>query len=502
MSIHPLPPPMAPPSGAHPDDAYVLIDDAVRVNAGFVVPFRAIERGAGAGDRGDVRVTARRLLGAVALALTAGAASAADVLSLDEAYRLAAAYDARFAAAHAARAAGREKGVQGRAALLPTLSLAADTTHNDLDVTFQRDSPFLLSGTRRYNSNRYGVVLRQPLYRQANLAQYRQSLALASGSETAYAVAQQDLILRVAQGYFDALLAEDTLAYLEAQLAAVTALRDRARRAFDAGTAAVTDLREAEARYDLVGAQAIGARNELALRQEALAKLLGRAPGRLAGLRAPPALAPPAPDDADYWVQAAERTGLAVALARDAVEAARQELAARRGVRYPAVDLAATYVEASEDDSLFGVGFDTTTRTIGVQAQMPLYAGGALVSQVREAAAREAQARHELNEAVRQARLDARDAYLRLTTGLSQAQAFEQAVRSIETSLAATERGLAAGTRTAADVLNAQQQLYGARRELAQARYGVIVAGLRLKAVVGELGADEVLTVDALLDNR
>lgn len=426
----------------------------------------------------------------------------ASGLTLAESYRLALAHDARLAAAEAAREAGRERLPQGRALLLPSLGLAADSTYNDLDVSFRQPNPLLQSGTRRYNSHQYGVALRQPLYRKPNFAQYRQSQALAAQADTGFAVARQDLILRVAQAYFDVLLAEDTLRYLEAQQAAIGALRDRMQRAFDAGTVAITDVREAEARADLVRAQEIGARNELEFRREALAKLTGESPRALAALRAPLVFAPPQPPDPQHWMDAAEQSGLAVALARETEEIARQEWEGRRGARYPTLDLAANYGDASQNNSLFGVGYDTTARSIGLQLQMPLYAGGALSAQAREAAARYEQARQEHAETRRQARLDAREVYLRLASGLAQVPAFEQAVASSETSLAATARGLETGTRTALDVLNIEQQLYGARRDLVQARHAVILAGLRLKAVVGQLSEEDLATVNQLLEIR
>ncbi len=219
-------------------------------------------------------------------------------------------------------------------------------------------------------------------------------------------------------------------------------------------------------------------------------------------MRAPLAFAPPQPPDPQHWIDAAEQSGLAVALARETEEIARQEWEGRRGARYPTLDLAASYGDASQNNSLLGVGYDTTARSIGLQLQMPLYAGGALSAQAREAAARYEQARQELAETRRQARLDASEVYLRLASGLAQAPAFGQAVVSSETSLAATARGLETGTRTALDVLNTQQQLYGARRDLVQARHAVILAGLRLKAVVGQLSEEDLAAVNQLLEMR
>lgn len=437
------------------------------------------------------------------LALVAHAgepAPEARPLALAEAYRLAVAHDARIAAASAARAAGLERLPQGRALLLPALSLGAETAWNDLEVSFHESGPLFASGTRRYNSNRYGVTLAQPLYHKPSLAQYRQAKVVAAQAETEYAVARQDLILRLAQAYFDVLLAHDTLRYLDAQQVAIAALRDRARRAFEAGTAAITEVREAEARADLVRAQLLGATSELEIRREALGKLTGVPARALAGLRTQLEFAPPQPADPEHWAVQAEQSSLTAGLARQAVDISHQEFERRRGTRYPTLDLAGSYTEASEDDSLFGVGFDTSTRRIGVQVQLPLYAGGALSSQQREAEARLEQARQQEDETRRQARLDARATFLRLTTGLAQVRAFEQAIASSETALGATERGLAAGTRTALDVLNAQQQLYGALRDLAQARYGVILTGLRLKAVVGQLGVEDIAAVDRLFE--
>jgi outer membrane protein len=436
-----------------------------------------------------------------AASLAAADVPDANVLTLLGAYRLAREHDAVIGAAGAARDAGSEKRIQGRALLLPSLSVSANVAYNDMDVQYSQTGPIFPNGIHRFRSNGAEVTLTQPLYRSSSYAQYEQSKVVSQQAHTQYAAAEQDLILRVAQAYFDVLLSRDSVAFLEAQAAAVQADLARAKREFELGAASVVDEREARARYDAIQAQLIAGRSDLEIRTQALSKLIGRAPRPLASVREPVTLAPPEPQDTAAWEDDAERNSLDVALAREALQIAKDEVDRQRGAKRPTLDLVASYSSANQNDSAFGVGIDSTTKLVGLSMQMPLYAGGGLDSRVREAAANLERAQEECTEVVRRTRLNADAAYLQTMSARAQEAALEQAVESSESSLAATRRGFEVGRRTNLDVLNAEQMLYGARRDRAAAKYAFFISRLRLLAVAGRLSQTDVETVDQLLDH-
>lgn len=432
--------------------------------------------------------------------LAAADAPDAQTLSLLGAYRLAREHDAVIGAAGAARDAGIEKRIQGRALLLPSLGVSANAAYNDLDVQYSQAGPIFPSGIHRFHSNGAEVTLTQPLYRSSSYAQYEQSKAVSQQAQTQYAAAGQDLILRVAQAYFDVLLARDSVAFAEAQAAAVQTDLARAKRMFELGAASVVDEREAQAHYDAIQVQLIAGRSDLEIKTLALAKLIGRAPPLLASLREPMTLSPPEPQDTIAWEDDAERNSLDVALARQAMQIAKGDVDRQRGTKRPTLDLVASYSSANQEDSAFGVGIDTTAKVVGLSLQMPLYAGGGLDSRTREAAANLEKAQQEYTESVRRARLAADMAYLQTMSSRAQGAALEQTVQSDESLLAATRRGFEVGRRTGLDVLNAEQMLYGARRDLAAAKYAFLLSRLRLSAVAGRLSQADVETVDQLLD--
>ncbi|MDO8959773.1 MAG: TolC family protein, partial [Rhodocyclaceae bacterium] len=196
------------------------------------------------------------LLAALAFAGSAMNAHAADLLQV---YRDAVGFDAQYAAARAQRDAGLEKLPQGRAGLLPTIGLSANTTWNDIEST-ARTTP-AVTRSAAYNSNAWGVSLAQPLFRWQNWVGYQQAELAVAAAEAQFALARQDLIVRVAQAYFDVLLAQETLATAQAQKTAITQQLESAKRNFEVGTATITDTHEAQARFDLTVAQEIAAEN-------------------------------------------------------------------------------------------------------------------------------------------------------------------------------------------------------------------------------------------------
>lgn len=444
--------------------------------------------------------TKRSLIAAIAAAMCySGSAGAADLL---EVYNDARVHDAAYAAARAARDAGREKLAQGRAGLLPTLNLSASTARTALDARY--DPPFvpLLPpiDKRHFDATGYTLTLTQPLYRRQNSIEYSEADYLVQQSEASFGAAGQDLILRVAQAYFDVLSAEDSLGLVQAQKAAIAEQLAQAKKNFEVGTTTITDTHEAQARYDLITAQEIIARSELDLRRRALTQLTGKTYDKLQPLREGLTLTGPNPDKLEPWLDLGENQSYPVVVQQAQVELQTLEVKRNRAGHYPTLDLVASYGDVDQTGTvLTPVGSRIAMGTVGLQFNLPLYAGGAVTSRTREAAALLDRARADLDNARRQQALAVQQFFVGVASGINQVQALEQARISSETALASNRLGYEAGVRVNIDLLNAQQQVYSTRRELAAARYNVILNQLRLKAAVGSLGEPDLEEVDRAL---
>ncbi len=442
-----------------------------------------------------MKKTISLLISGLSFATFGGLAHGADLLSV---YRDAAAYDAPFAAARAALDAGREKLPQGRAGLLPVIGLTANTTWNDLETTTRSNPP--VTRSPQYNSNGWTVNLTQPLFRWQNWTAYKQGEIAAGVAEAQFEAARQDLMVRVAQAYFDVLLAQETLATAEAQKQAISEQLAAAKRNFEVGTTTITDTHEAQARYDLAIAAELAARNDLAVKRHALSVLIGKEPDALKTLKPGVQIGRPQPDDLGQWAAAAEANSLAVAQARGALELAEQEIGRQRAGHYPTLDLVATYGRSGTGFSTTTAsGVDTKSSTIGLQLAVPLFAGGAVASKDREAVALRDKARADLDNARRQAAQGARQAYLGVTSGLSQVKAYEAAVTSSQSALESNKLGYDVGVRINIDVLNAQSQLYDTRQKLMKARLDTLMAQLKLKQAAGNLAESDLEAINALL---
>jgi outer membrane protein len=422
--------------------------------------------------------------------------AAADLLDI---YRAALASDPVYSAARAGWSAAQEKLPQGRAGLLPQASLSASTQHNDRDLSFR--SPTQLGSRAQFNSNSASVSITQPIYRQQNFAAYEQGKTQVVLADAQLAAAGQDLILRVAQAYFDVLLARDSVAFAESQKTAIGQQLEQAKRNFEVGNATITDTHEAQARYDLVTAQEIAARNDLEVRNRTLEQLIGRAAPALALVGKRFTLQPPEPTSMESWVEQARSLSLQVRIALENLNFSTLDVRRNRGAHHPTLDAYATVSESSSGSGTQGgAGTETSSKVVGLQLAIPLYQGGAISSRVREAIANEDKARQDLENARRSAELAARQGYLGVTSGIAQVRALEAALVSNQSSLDSTRLGQEVGVRTQVDVLNAQQQLFSARRDLAQARYNYILSLLRLKAAAGQLGEADVERVNSWLD--
>jgi outer membrane protein len=435
------------------------------------------------------------------LLAASGWAQAADLL---ETFHAAQANDPVFAAARATKQAGEEKLSQGRSLLLPTINFNANTTYNNLTTKYSPVLPPILTNTTiGYNSNGYGLTLVQPLFRAENWLAYSESELQAAQAELQFRIAEQDLIVRVAQAYFDVLIAQDTVTLVGAQKSAISEQLEQAKRNFEVGSATITDTLEAQARYDLTGAQELAAQNDLEVKRSSLQQLINATPGELSPLGKEFKLESPQPADMTKWLDSAQLSNLQLAIAQANDQIAEKEVSRNRGGHYPTLDLVANYNQANTNGSSFGGSLglvsDNTTRSIGLQLNIPLYEGGVVSSKLREAEANRERARQELENARRNVEHQTRQAYLGVVSGIAQVQALQQALTSSESVLEASKLGHEVGVRTNLDVLNAQQQLYSTRRDLYQAQYNYLISELRLKQAVGSLVEEDLSKVNQAL---
>ena len=432
------------------------------------------------------------------LILAAFGASPALAADLLDVYRSALSQDAAFASARASQQAGQEKKSQGRSLLMPNVNLTANSTYNDINVQFAAGSRAL-----QYNNSGYGVSLVQPLFRQQSWLAYTESELQVTISEAQYKLAEHDLILRVAQGYFDVLTAQDNVQLTEAQKRAISEQLEQAKRNFEVGTSTITDTYEAQARYDLISAQEISAQSNLEIKNRALLQIINVAPGELRQLNKELKLEAPQPADVEKWVASALQNNVQITIAGAAEQLAEKEVSRTLGGHLPTLDLVANYSMNSANGGTFtGAGYgaaDTTSKVVGIQFNMPLFQGGATQSKYREADAGRDKAKQDLENVRRTVTVQTRQAYLGVVSGIAQVKALQQALKSSESLLEASKLGQGVGVRTNLDVLNAQQQLFSTRRDLYQAEYIYLLSRLRLKAAVGTLSEEDVSRVNQVL---
>lgn len=442
-----------------------------------------------------MRLTSIRALIACTFLLVRPAA-AADLMDI---YRAALVSDPVYSAARATWTAGQEKAPQGLAGLLPQASFSASTQYNDRELSFR--NPLQGSAQTQYNSNSASVSVSQPLYRKQNLIAYDQGKTQVDLADAQFASAGQDLILRVAQAYFDVLLARNNVILAQSQKAAIGQQLEQAKRNFEVGNATITDTHDAQARYDLITAQEIVARNDLEVKNRALERLIGRAAPELANVSKNVQLRQPDPQSMEQWVEKARTNGLQVRIAQENLNFSTQDVQRNRGAHYPTVDAFASATESGAGSGTQGgSGVDTSSKIIGLQLAIPIYQGGLINSRVREAIAIEDKAKQDLENARRTSELAARQGYLGVTNGIAQVRALEAALISNQSALDSTLLGQQVGIRTQVDVLNAQQLLFSARRDLAQARYNYLKSLLELEAAAGQLTEVDLQAINAWLE--
>ena len=434
----------------------------------------------------------------ISAALVAGcflctSALAADLMAI---YRDAQAQDPVYSSARYTFEASKEIVPQARATnLLPSIGLTASFNRNH-----RKTEGFPAAD---FNTNGFTVSLTQPLFRMQNWISFDQAGLQEKQSEAIFADAAQSLIVRTSQAYFDVLLAQDNVALSGAQKTAINEQLAQAKRNFEVGTSTITDTYEAQAKFDLGLAKEIADLNDLEIKRQALQQLINKMPSSLAPLRDNPTLTLPKPSDMDQWVKASEEASPVIAQAQLAREIAAKEVDRNKAGHLPTLDLTSSVGNTSSPSSTsggnIGSSFDTRSAGIGLTLTFPLYQGGGTQSRVRQSLSNRDKADADLENAKRTVAQAVRQNYLGVTNGVAQAKALEAALVSNRSSLDATLLGKEVGVRTNVDVLNAQQQLFQAQRDLQQARYNTIMSQLRLKSAAGRLVEEDLAEVNRML---
>lgn len=448
----------------------------------------------------------RPLARACALAVLGMAGSfAAQAENLIDLYQAARGYDAAYLAAKSQFDAAQFKADQARSLQRPSVNLQATVKRNRLDSSQPDAINPLTGGVVSYDStstnSQVAVAARQPLFNQSNSAKVSQAEASLTAAQADLKMAEDDLVARLAQAYFDVLSAQDVLATAQANKKALAEQLASAKRSFEVGNSTITDTREAQARFDLATAQEIAATNDLRVKRIALDQLVGRADVKPNPLRTPVNLESLDPGQIDPWVQ---NTGTApmVRKAEVGLKVAQLEVDNARAGHMPTLDavaqLARTHVESSNAlvKSQSGAG---TSGSIGLEFNMPLYAGNAIQNRVRETLSLQDKAERDLENARRSVDLGTRQAYSGVQSGLAQVKAYEAAESSAKLALEATQLGYRVGVRINKDVLDAQTQLTNTQKDLYKARYDVIIGAIKLRQAAGTLTADDLAELNKLV---
>jgi outer membrane protein len=474
----------------------------------------------------------KQLLGVLVLSLAAMAAPAADLMAV---YQRALQNDPQLRESEATRLATLEAKPQALSALLPQLaangliSKERDTGYENTTQSIQLPpcgpsippgapcsntgvpatvfQSFIFSGKTDTTIHHYTVDLRQSLFRWENWEALKRADSQVAQAEADYQAAQQDLMARVSQRYFDVLGAQDDVEAQQAALVSVTRQLEQAEARYQIGLIAVTDVEEARASHDSTAAAVIAAKRALSSTQELLREIVGDPFDYLARPIEPFEMVNPDPISEDRWVEMALQQNLSVVSSRLAADIARENVSVARGGHYPSLDLVGSAGKLTNDAaniydngiSAGGTNINQNQRSIGIQLTFPLYSGGMVSSQVRQAVYQHRAAKERLERVARQTEHDARDAYLGVLSEISRVKALRRAVESNTVALRATESGYEAGTRTAVDVLQSRQQWVQAQTDYSHSRYDYMLNVIKLQQAAGTLSEQSLQRINSLL---
>lgn len=416
----------------------------------------------------------------------------ADLLSV---YALAEKNDPTYLQEQASYRATLESKPQALSQLLPSVNLSADAVSNSQNISSA--STFGSNGELDFNSHGYQLSLTQPLYRRDRFIALDQADSEIKQAEAKLTQAKQELIVRIAERYFDVLASTDNLEFAQAEVKSLGRQLEQANQRFEVGLSAITDVTEAQAGYDLATAREIQAQNAIDNAQEAIRELTGEYIESFDKLGNNMPLVKPDPEAIENWTDKSLNQNMAITAANFAAETARKEIKVQSSGHYPTLDIVASQ-SYDASGGRFG-GTQTHATSIGLELNVPIYSGGLVSSQVREAYENYNIAMQSLEQARRSAQRLTREAYLGVISGISQVKALNQAVISSETALEATEAGFEVGTRTAVDIVASQRATSEARRNYSQAKYNYILNTLRLKQAAGTLSPEDIELINSWL---
>jgi protease secretion system outer membrane protein len=422
-----------------------------------------------------------------------------NVMDLKQIYQAALEQDSSIRASRAATDAGRERLPQARAGLLPQVSASAGRNFNDLNTTAPNILGAPVTTNDKYFSDNRTVQLRQPVMNMQRWLQFQQAKSMVEEADANLDRDLQNLVVRVAGAYFEALMAEEQLELVQAQIKTYTALLDAAQKGLTAGSGTRTDVDDAKARLDMAMAQELEARQNQDLTRRQLELLVNQPVNQIAKLNvAALKLNAPEPAVLDDWTRKAEEASPEVKAMRARLEAARREVSKSQAGHLPTLDAVAQWSN-SGSENITRVNSRYENKTIGLQLNIPLFSGGYVNSTIRQAVAEQTRAEETLEALRRDLGVRVHKEYRGVSEGVLRVRALEQAARSAEQMMKSTQMSLKAGSRTQLDVLNAQQQYTLALRDLAQGRMVYLLSKVRLASLVGDDALASVEQVNANL---
>lgn len=423
----------------------------------------------------------------LALLLLGSTASAADLLRI---YEMALESDPALRVAQATRDSVAETRPQALAPLLPQVNATGALMRNSMDTRLDK---------RNYDTKTGSLNVSQAILKFDQWIVLDRTKNTIAQADAQFVAADLNLMLRVAQSYFNILAAQDNISFSKAELEAIGRQLDQANQRFKVGLIPITDVHEAQAAYDGAKAALISADNALDDAWEALREIVADLNNKhINGLRENIPLNSPKPTSVDTWVQQAMDNNPEIIASQNASESARKNIKQQQAGHLPSLDLVAQVASLDVNpNSMSGIGNDTSS--VGLQLNIPIFSGGAVNSKTRQAR-HDYQASADTLEQVRRAiKREVSDSYRGVVTSISRVEALKSTVRSAESALKATMAGFEVGTRTMVEVLDVQRNLFNARRNLAQARYDYILNGLKLKNAAGSLRIDDIRLVNSLL---
>jgi outer membrane protein len=446
----------------------------------------------------EARPGAPRSLGTAGLVVLLAIATAAPAETLLEAYALARASDPKLRAAqYEAHAIGTQHD-QAVSGFFPTVRF-----ENNEIGTRQRvlssNNPIFGAGFSQFRTDSWTLSASQPVFRMDVIERFRQVKSVLRQAHFTLLAAEQDLMLRATTAYLAVLAANDGLVLARAERAAVTKGQELARERLTRGLGTITNLHDATARLAVTQAREIEAENKLYDAKQALKEITGKQVEVYQSLRAQFTAVTPDPPNMELWVDVANTQNMSLQARNEAVEVARQEIARQRAGHYPSLNLLVNRNRRDAGSTLFGGGSSVETSEITLQLNVPIFQGGYVNAVTDEAAFRYQKSMEEREQERRSVERQTRAAFQASISGLSLVQALTQSVMSQEAALEAKSEGFRAGLLTLLPVLDAQRDVFIAKRDYAQSRYDYLVNSLKLKQAAGTLSESDLIRINAAL---